>query len=317
MVSFIFFSCSTHLVKRDYRYEMRKFVRNISEWVKNGDPDFIVIPQNGEELITGNGEPSGSLESDYLGAIDGIGREELFFGFNNDDEATPAAETDRMIRFLDLAELNGVEVLVTDYCSTPANISNSNDSNMAKGYISFAAGDRELDFIPSYLPFNENTGDIASLSDAKNFLYILDPTVNYADKDTFLTAVGATNYDIIIMDLYYDESTKFTAADIDGLKTKANGKSRLVIAYMSIGEAEDYRYYWNPAWDSYPPSWIEDENPNWPHNYKVRYWVEDWQNIIYGNSGSYLQKIVDSHFNGVYLDVVDSYEYFEDKYYRF
>jgi len=80
---------------------------------------------------------------------------------------------------------------------------------------------------------------------------------------------------------------------------------------MSIGEAEDYRYYWKAEWKTNPPSWLAEENPNWPGNYKVRYWNEDWQNIIYGNNDSYLRKILDAGFDGVYLDIIDAFEYFE------
>lgn len=47
----------------------------------------------------------------------------------------------------------------------------------------------------------------------------------------------------------------------DGLvKPKAstllNGGSRMLIAYMSIGEVEDYRYYWNSDRKSNPPTWL-------------------------------------------------------------
>ena len=85
---------------------------------------------------------------------------------------------------------------------------------------------------------------------------------------------------------------------------------RLVIAYMSIGEAEDYRYYWEPAWSVNPPSWLETEN--WEGNYKVRYWDSDWQKIIFGNEDSYLKKVLDAGFDGVYLDIIDAFEYFEN-----
>ena len=104
-----------------------------------------------------------------------------------------------------------------------------------------------------------------------------------------------------------------TVDDIASLKTKINGGNRLVIAYMSIGEAEDYRYYWQKEWKSSPPSWLAGENPNWLGNYKVRYWDLVWQDIIYGNDNSYLKKILDAGFDGVYLDIIDAFEYFEDQ----
>ncbi len=82
---------------------------------------------------------------------------------------------------------------------------------------------------------------------------------------------------------------------------------------MSIGEAEDYRYYWNENWIANPPDWLAGENPDWEGNYKVKYWYSEWQNIIYGNNSSYLKKIIDAGFDGVYLDIIDAYEYFDEK----
>ena len=55
------------------------------------------------------------------------------------------------------------------------------------------------------------------------------------------------------------------------------------------------------------------ENPDWPGNYKVKYWNEEWQGLIYKNQDSYLNKIMAAGFDGVYLDIIDAFEYFEDK----
>ena len=72
----------------------------------------------------------------------------------------------------------------------------------------------------------------------------------------------------------------------------------MVVCYMSIGEAEDYRYYWQNDWKPNNPSWIEKENPAWKGNYKVRYWEQEWQDVIFGNDNSYLKKILDAQFDG-------------------
>jgi len=66
---------------------------------------------------------------------------------------------------------------------------------------------------------------------------------SFPDKDAFLNAMGKTDYDVVIIDLFYNR-TALTASEVASLRTKVNGESRLVIAYMSIGDAEDYRYYW-------------------------------------------------------------------------
>lgn len=35
--------------------------------------------------------------------------------------------------------------------------------------------------------------------------------------------------------------------------------------------------------------------------------------IIYGNNNSYVKKILDAGFDGVYLDIIDAFEYFENQ----
>lgn len=41
----------------------------------------------------------------------------------------------------------------------------------------------------------------------------------------------------------------------------------------------------------------------------MKYWETDWQSLIYGSSTSYLDKIIDAGLDGVYLDIIDAYEY--------
>lgn len=133
----------------------------------------------------------------------------------------------------------------------------------------------------------------------------------YTSKKDFIAAVTATNYDIIIIDLFFNGNTTFTETEINQHKNKAIGGKRLVIAYMSIGEAEVYRYYWQQTWLTNKPVWLDAENPDWAGNYKVKYWNKDWQSIMFGNDNSYLKKILNANFDGVYLDIIDGFEYYE------
>ncbi len=295
----------------DFRQEMRDFVIGINQYAKAESTNFIVIPQNGQELVTLNGEEDGTPATLYLNAIDGVGREDLFYGYDDDNVATPTSEKDYMVSFLDICEANNVDVLTTDYCWTESKMDDSYAQNVAKAYISFAAPDRELNIIPDYpaLPNNVNSNDISSLSGAKNFLYLLNPEA-YTAKQEFIDAISETNYDVIIIDCFFNEVI-LTESDVAQLNVKKNGGSRLVISYMSIGEAEDYRFYWQTEWSSSHPDWIEAENPDWEGNFKVKYWETEWQNIIFGSTNSYLDKILNSGFDGVYLDIIDAFEYFE------
>ena len=115
----------------------------------------------------------------------------------------------------------------------------------------------------------------------------------------------------MVVDPCFNEEP-LTAAEVAGLKKKASGAKRLVLAYMSIGEAEDYRWYWQKDWDSNSPAWLDKANPEWPGCYKVKYWDPAWQEIVVDGPHSYLEQIVQAGFDGVYLDIIDAFEYFEE-----
>jgi len=295
------------------KQKMRDFVIGISNYAKASDADFIIIPQNGVELVSGTGEEDGYPDTAYVNAIDGNGQEDLFYGYDNDDEVTSSGDNSYLRAFLDKSKNMGKTILVTDYCSTHSKMDASYTKNKSANYVSFAADQRELNNIPVYPNpiYGENNAMITHLSDIKNFLYLINPE-NFSSKTEFIHAVTSTNYDLLIMDLFFnDGETEFTASEIDQLKVKANGGQRPVISYMSIGEAEDYRYYWMSEWNSDMPSWIDSENPDWEGNFKVKYWEKEWQDIIFGNDNSYLHKIISAHFDGVYLDIIDAFEYYE------
>lgn len=294
-----------------YRQEMHDFVINISTYAKNINTNFLVIPQNGQELVTHDGNENGSPVTAYLNAIDGAGREDLFYGYNNDNVATPSEEVEYMITFLNVCKANQVVVLTTDYCWDYSKMDDSYRKNNSHGFISFAAPERELNTIPDYpeQPYQVNSNDVNNLSDIKNFLYLLN-TEKYSTKESYLTHLEHTNYDLLLVDCYYEDQ-ELTQADVLRLKEKDNGGERLVISYLSIGEAEDYRFYWMADWKAGNPEFIVAENPDWEGNYKVQYWNTNWQSIIFGNQEAYLDKILTAGFDGVYLDIIDAFEYFE------
>jgi cysteinyl-tRNA synthetase, unknown class len=126
-------------------------------------------------------------------------------------------------------------------------------------------------------------------------------------------AIAGAPYDLLVIDYSADgsDAQAFSVADIAALKTKPDGGRRIVLAYLSIGEAETYRYYWQPEWNAHPPSWLADANKRYRTNIVVRYWEEAWQGIIFRGENNYLDRIIAAGFDGVYLDRVDSYQEFE------
>ena len=161
----------------DFKQEMRDFVIGISNSAKSINPGFIIIPQNGIELVTISGEENAMPDTAYLNAIDGNGQEDLLYGYDNDNEAPPTNETEYLLSFLEISMNSGNTILVTDYCSTPSKIDNSYTQNSNKKFISFAADQRELNNIPNYPSpiFRNNNDNINSLEEVKNFLYLINP----------------------------------------------------------------------------------------------------------------------------------------------
>ena len=298
----------------DYRQEMRDFVIGLGEHAKSVNPDFKIIPQNGIELVTENGKPGGKISKDYLELIDGNGQEDVFYGYKKDNVKTEKSISDRLISFLEISQKNGNTILATDYCSDIEKIKDSKTKNKSYDFVPFAATERNLTVIPELIdtPDDIKNMDINDLGDANNFLFFLNYG-NYKTKESVITAISESDYDVVIIDMFFNDGTPYSKSMIQRIKTKSNGAKRLVVAYMSIGEAENYRYYWNTNWNKEKPDWLDKENKNWRGNFKVKYWQSDWQDIIYGQNDSYLDRIVASGYDGVYLDIVDAFEYFENE----
>lgn len=122
--------------------------------------------------------------------------------------------------------------------------------------------------------------DIPTLAASRFDLFVIDPTGNGSD------------------------ATRWSAAQVASLQSGPKGP-RAALAYLSIGEAETYRTYWQPSWAPGNPTWLGPEDPQWPGNYKVQYWDPTWQALIM----SEVDKILAQGFDGVYLDIIDAYEF--------
>jgi cysteinyl-tRNA synthetase len=295
----------------DFRAEMRTLVGSIAAYARADNPAFVVIPQNGLELLTLDGEPDGPLADEYVATISGCGQEDLNYGYPTLGDASPAEMTERLTAFLDRLEGADREALVIDYCENEEQTDSSLAAAADHGFIAFPADRRELDDIPAYPPepADVNGDDVTQLSEARNFLYLINAG-EFESREAFLHAMAETDYDLFVVDAFFEDGP-LSADEVDGLKLKANGGRRLVISYMSIGEAEDYRFYWQESWNETPPSWIAAENPDWEGNFKVRYWDPEWQAVLFGSPDSYLDRILAAGFDGIYLDIIDAFQWFE------
>ena len=122
--------------------------------------------------------------------------------------------------------------------------------------------------------------------------------------------IAESGFDLIVMDYSRDgsDATAYTREEIEEIKRAGV----IPVAYISIGEAEDYRFYWNGSWKENPPDWLGPENPDWRGNYAVKYWDVEWKEIVF----RYLEGIIAQGFMGVYLDKVDEYWFWAEQGYN-
>ncbi len=300
LFALLLISCSKEKRAEKAADKMRDFVIELSEYAKAQNPNFLIIPQNGIELCFNYESLEDGFSTNYMNAIDGVGVEELFYN------SGVAEEDGRIAQAEEIGQSKSV--LVADYVNPNSNMNDAFAQSDQRGFIAFprAANGYDYQFIPDSV-HNENANDINTLGEAQNFLYLIS-TTSYSAKSDFLNAIAGSNFDVVLIDLFF-EGEELTSSEIQSLKTKANGGKRLVIAYMNIGAAETYRYYWQEKWKKGRPNWIKKEYDGYPDEYWVKFWKKDWKEIIYGNDESYTKKLLNAGFDGAYLDNVEVYYY--------
>jgi len=119
-------------------------------------------------------------------------------------------------------------------------------------------------------------------------------------------------------------------ADLKASRASDGVRRKTVLAYIDIGQAEDWRWYWkwsltqDPTW----PDWIVGIDPQWESCYPVAFWDPDWKKIViyggfeydgqpvevpsgaqYGGSGynSVIDEVITDGFDGIYLDWVEAF----------
>ena len=82
-----------------------------------------------------------------------------------------------------------------------------------------------------------------------------------------------------------------------------------VIAYVNLGMAEEWRSYWKERWRRSPPRWIAEKSREWSGEYVVMFWHPAWRRIL----RRVLKSIEREGYDGILLDNIDVYEYWEEK----
>ncbi len=153
-----------------------------------------------------------------------------------------------------------------------------------------------------------------------------------------MTALADSHYDMLVLEPTRthaespDFDTKGMVERLKGTTASDDTHRKLIIAYIDIGETEDWRWYW--TWSKEPedaqipddvdlpgdwPEYIVARDPDgWAGNYPVAYWEPQWKDIIiHGqdrqptaarNYTSAVDELILDGFDGIYLDWVEGFE---------
>ncbi|UCC62587.1 MAG: endo alpha-1,4 polygalactosaminidase [Anaerolineae bacterium] len=185
------------------------------------------------------------------------------------------------------------------------------------------------------LPVVLNTGGAAAepvpLEEVTYWAYQLQDLSRMGAVD----ALVASHYDMLVLeptrtdwssdDRYFD--TRDMVRRLKNSRASDGVHRKLIIAYIDIGEAEDWRWYWtwskdwNCAGDP-PADWpdyiLACDPDGWSGNYPVAYWDEDWKDIVITGDhqgpdpgrdySSVIDETIIDGFDGIYLDWVEGFD---------
>ena len=150
------------------------------------------------------------------------------------------------------------------------------------------------------------------LDNAQTWMY----QIQGLDEDGAIEALEMSDYPMLVLEPGHNflDGVYDTVDMLSRLRHLPNGDERLLIAYLDIGQAEDYRNYWQPGWiaptaakPGIPDFLVTIDPDGWSGNYPVAYWDQRWQTLWLGEDGI-VAKLARMGFDGIYLDWVEAYD---------
>ncbi len=301
----------------DYREEMRRFVQSIGKFARKYRRDFQVLPINGLELlvkINSADEDVRNPARTYMRSINGIVQEGLFYGIPEIGKPTDEKRRERLLPLARMAKKTGLKVLVVDYAKAPETVDAARRLAAKEGFVFFGTPLRgtEITAVPAYprRPYGESANSVVSLNSINNFL-VLRETSGFGQVDEFALKMHENNFDLIVVDVFHSLDEPLSPRAVETLKYKKLGAKRLVFAYVDISSAATDDYFWKNNWREGSPRWIGAPVPSDPDRFFVQYWHPEWRKIITGDTNSYIYGIIRQGFDGVILDGMENFRFFE------
>lgn len=223
-------------------------------------------------------------------------------------QAERAERQRRMVYAIDSMREFGRRILSVENCKAAKDVDSANKGSDRDRVLSYASmGNARLDTVPKGHPRLENADPVATITAARTWLPVLRGD-RYGSKAEWLMALEKTNHDVLLIDVAHRGESGLTAAEVKRLKFKELGAPRLVMAVLPIGKAYDWRWYWQKGWEAGNPPFLFAPDADDPGSFITDLADPQWKEML----GKTLAGILDAGFDGVVLDDVDTYLWFED-----
>jgi len=144
---------------------------------------------------------------------------------------------------------------------------------------------------PSY-EASPSCSNIDKFEDVEKWAIVLD----YDEDNHPIDKETLRSFDMVVLDP--DNSPEIATLKRD---------QPIRISYISVGEAENYRGYWDKIMDK---PWVLEENPDWEGNFFVDVRDPEWRKLLIEEV---IPEIVNKGFQGLFLDTLDTAIYLEEK----
>jgi cysteinyl-tRNA synthetase len=178
---------------------------------------------------------------------------------------------------------------------------------------------------------NQTDNPMPSLGEVQFWAYQIQGLSENGAVDTLVNS----RYDLLVVEPtrtdWSSDNKYFNTLSMTGRiknSTAHDGINRkLVLAYIDIGEAEDWRWYWtwsrewkpgDPRPEDWPDYILTHDPDGWEGNFPVAYWDPRWKDIViygnnqnsspYGDYNSVIDETIKDGFDGIYLDWVEGFE---------
>lgn len=209
---------------------------------------------------------------------------------------------------IDAMRQQGRRILSIENCADQKQADAAARNSDRDRVLTFAGvGIGALDVLPKGHARAESAQPVTAITAARNWLPMLRGD-RFGTKAEWLMALEKTNHDIVVVDVAHRGIDPLTKDDVKRLKFKQLGAPRLVLAAFSVGKASDLRWYWKKEWRAGNPAFLVAPIAEQPGTFYADLGDKAWRAII----GKYLGGILDLGFDGVLIDDLDTYLWFED-----